>query len=76
MDQGALHRQMDQGVALAQVNLLVFRGGWLTVSFQGTAASNPIGDAHAVSRITDINVDGVVRVDMSAYQDEATNGRL
>jgi hypothetical protein len=55
---------------------LVLPSGRVGSLFQGTAASDSFGDAHAVSRITDINVDGVVRVDMSAYQDEATNSRL
>jgi hypothetical protein len=44
--------------------------------FQGTAASDPSADSHAVSRITDINVNDVDRVDASAHQEEATNGRL
>src|ERR1700755_3128678 len=44
--------------------------------FQGTAASDPFGDAHAVSRINDIDVNSVDRVNMSTYQDEATDGRL
>jgi hypothetical protein len=55
---------------------LVHLSGRAGSLFQGTAASDPFGDAHAVSRISDINVNDVVRVDMSAYQDEATDGRL
>ena len=52
--------------------MFVFRGGLA----QGTAASHPFGDSHAVSRITDINVNDVDQGDMTAYQDEVTDGRL
>ena len=66
---------MDQRVALAQVTLVRLSGRASSL-FQGTVASEPSGDAHAISRITDINVNDMVRVDMSAYQDEATHGQL
>jgi hypothetical protein len=55
--------------------LFIFRGRAGSL-FQGTAASDPFGDAHAESRNTDVDVNDVARVDMSAYQDEATDGRL
>jgi hypothetical protein len=67
---------MDRGVALAQVIPTCSPFGEAGSLFHGTVASDPIGDAHAISRITDINVNNVVRVDMSAYQDDATDGRL
>jgi hypothetical protein len=67
---------MDQGWALAQVTLLVRLSGRVGSPFQGTVASNPFGDAHAVSSVTDVNVNKVDRVEMSTYQDEATDGRL
>ncbi len=43
---------------------------------QGIVASNAFGDSHTISRIADINVIDLERVEMSAYQDEATNGWL
>jgi len=39
----------------------------------GTAASDPLSNGHAISRITDINVNNVDRVDVSAYKNEATS---
>ena len=46
--------------------------------FQDTASvkSDPFSDLHAESRITDINVNDLERVEISSIQDEATNGRL
>jgi hypothetical protein len=67
---------MDQGVAPAQVTLTCSPFGEAGSLFQGTAASDPLGNGHAISRITDINVNNVDRVDVSAYQNEATSGRL
>jgi hypothetical protein len=44
--------------------------------FQGTAGSDPFGDAHMISRITDVSVDDLNRVEVSTYQEDDTNGRL
>jgi len=53
--------------------LLVRLSGRAGSLFEDTISSDQFGDAHEVSRITDINVNDVVRVDMSAYQDEVTD---
>lgn len=50
--------------------------GELAQWFKDTVASDPFGDRHAISRINEIEVNDVVRVDVSAYQDEATGGKL
>ena len=56
--------------------MLVRLSGRAGSLFEDTVASDQFGDEHAVSRIADVNVNNVVRVEMSAYQDKATDGRL
>lgn len=51
----------------------VFWGG-LAHWFKDTVASDPFGDRHAISSINEIEVNDVVRVDVSTYQDEASGG--
>lgn len=53
--------------------LFAFRGG-LAHWFKGTVASDPFGDRHAISKINEIEVNDVVRMDVSTYQDEASGG--
>ena len=43
---------------------------------QGTAVSNPFTDSHGITRMTDVSVDDLDRVEMSTYHEETTNGRL
>ena len=76
-DQGTQHQEGNQGVDLTQVTLTCSPFGRVGSLFQDNVASDPYGDAQAVSsRITDINVNDVVEVGVSAYQDEATRGQL
>jgi hypothetical protein len=44
--------------------------------FQGTAGSNPFSDSHGISRITNVSVDDLNRIEMSTYHEETTEGRL
>jgi hypothetical protein len=71
--------EVDQGVVLAPVSLLVLLLGRAASQFEGSVAStlrNPFTDSHAVSTLTDITVNDLDRVDMSTYQAGDTNGRL
>jgi len=48
-------------------------GGSGTSRLTDTVASNPFSDSHAVSGITDININNLDQVGMSSIHDEATN---
>ncbi len=63
-------------MVLAQVALVVRLSSRVGSLFQGTAMSNPFSDKHAVSTLSDVNVNDLDRVETSTYQNETTNRRL
>ncbi len=63
-------------MALAQVTFVVRLSGRVGSLFQGTTVSNPFSDRHAVSTLSDVNVDDLDRVETSTYQNETTDRRL
>jgi hypothetical protein len=44
--------------------------------FQGAVRSDPFGDLDRISRITDVSVDDLNRIEMSTYHEETTDGGL
>lgn len=43
---------------------------------QGSVWSNPFSDSHRISRISEVNVNDLDRVEVSTYQEEITVGQL
>ena len=68
------HQEVGQGMILQQVAFtfsLFEQAGSL---FQDTVGSNPFSDSHAISRLSEVTVNDLNRVEMSTYQEEDTDG--